>query len=261
MANREPSRGIYADLAAKRAAKYDVELEGRVRAWIEGVVGRPIPGNFREGLMDGTIVCELVNKLQPGTIVKIHKSPIVMFRRENFGFFQNACVKLGCVPNETAVFEDVYEDRNMGQFLTNIVALARCTQYKPGYKGPILADASKEAQGAAGPGPVAQGKYIGTYQEEANKTVLAAKEASRYTEHGIISNPDDHKFHGQKAGDAPAPAAQPAQKFPNAGKYLGTFQDAATEQALKAKEAGRYTEHGIISNPDDHKFHGQKGPQ
>jgi hypothetical protein len=41
-------------------------------------------------------------------------------------------VKQGCLPNETAVFDYVYEDRNIGQFLINIVALARNPQYKPG---------------------------------------------------------------------------------------------------------------------------------
>jgi hypothetical protein len=156
MSNRGESRGIYADLAKARAAKYDVDLEKRVHQWIEAITGKQLRPTFREGLMDGTIICELFNKLYPGSIAKIHNSQILMFRRENWGFFQNACVKLGLSDSETAVFEDVYEDRNMGQFLINIVSLARKAQYRPGYKGPILADASKEGAGAAPPTPPPQ---------------------------------------------------------------------------------------------------------
>jgi hypothetical protein len=255
MANREPSRGIYADLAAKRASKYDVDLEKRVQAWIEGVSGITISGPFREGLMDGVVLCELINKIKPGTIAKIHRSSILMFRRENFGFFQNACLKLGCVSDETAVFEDVYEDRNMGQFLINIVALARHTQYQPGYTGPILADASKDATGTAPAPKTPPGGYIPTYEEEAQRVALEAKEASRYVEHGILSNPADNAYHGQKVTSPPATHAAAA---PPPGKYIPTFTDAANDQALKAKTTGMYVEHGILMNPEDNLSHGQK---
>jgi hypothetical protein len=251
MSTRGESRGIYADLAKKRAEKYDVELEKRVQTWIEAIIGRPLQPTFREGLMDGQAVCELFNKLVPKSIPKIHKSPIVMFRRENFGFFQNACVKLGLKPGETAVFEDVYEDRNMGQFLINIVALARKTQYQPGYNGPILADAIREAQGGTGPSPAATPKYIPSLAEEAQKVALDAKEASRYVEHGIIANPDAHVYSGKKDAVAgPAPAAP--------GKYIPTAQELAQKQAQEALDAGKYREHGIMMNPSDNINHGQK---
>ena len=142
MANRPESMGIYADMAKRRAAQYDTALEGRVRSGIEAVLGYRLQGaTFREGVMDGTAICELVNKLRPGTIKKVHRSSVLMFRRENFGFFQQACVGLGCKPDETSVFEDVYDDKNMGLFLVNIVALARQVQSKPGYSGPVLDDA------------------------------------------------------------------------------------------------------------------------
>lgn len=202
MAARPESMGIYADLAAKRNAKYDVELEGRVREWIEGVIGRKLEGpTFRESLMDGIAVCELINKISPGMIKKIHKSAILMFRRENFGFFQNACVQLGCKSNETAVFEDVYDDRNMGLFLINICALARNCQWKEGWTGPILPDAPKPTEGAKmqfTEEQLARGRMGPTVAEQAAAIAGKAKEESRYDEHGIIANPDENKWHGQK---------------------------------------------------------------
>jgi hypothetical protein len=245
MSNRGESRGIYADLASKRQSKYDTDLEARVREWIEGVIGRPISGPFREGLMDGTVVCELINKLSPGLISKVHRSPIVMFRRENFGFFQNACVKLGVKSNETAVFEDVYEDRNMGQFLINIIALARVTQYKPGYGGPILADARQESSGAPGPSAAGKKQYIASFAEEAQKVALDAKESSRYVQHGILSNPEENLFHGQKDGK------KGLERRASVGPYVPSAQDLAADVGVKAVEETRYREHGIIMNPDE----------
>ena len=194
--------GIYADYEKKRVEGYDVALEKEVREWMEAVLGRPLEGaTFRESLMDGTAVCELINKLYPGMIKKIHKSPLVMFRRENFGFFQNACVKIGCKDNETAVFEDVYDDRNMGLFLINIVSLARNTQFKPGYSGPILASARPPASGQKQnftKEQLARGYCGPTAQQVAADEMGKAKDQFRYIEHGIVSNPDENLYHGNK---------------------------------------------------------------
>lgn len=236
MATRPASMGIYADYAAKRQAKYDTALEARCREWIEGNLGRKLEGpTFRESLMDGVAICDLINVLAPGTIKKIHKSSILMFRRENFGSFQNACLKLGCKDTETAVFEDVYDDKNMGQFLINIIALARNTQYQPGYKGPILQDAVKNS----GPGKAVAataGPYLGpTFTEKANKEIGENMEEGRYTEHGIVMDPSKNVSHG----------AVQEKKY----AYVGDYNDAAMKQAEEAKNAARYTEHGIVMDP------------
>jgi hypothetical protein len=220
--------GIYADLAAKRAKVYDKELEGRVRTWIESVVDRTLGDQFRESLMDGAVVCELFNKLKPGTISKIHRSPILMFRRENWGFFQRACIAIGCKEDETCVFEDVYDDKNMGLFLANIVALARQTQYEPDYNGPKLQDATKNS----GPGQVshAEAKYIPSKAEEAALIAHEAKVQARHTEHGILMNPND-------------PGVKPSEQ------YIETAADEAVAKAEAARTASRYIEHGIVMNP------------
>ena len=193
--------GIYGDLERKRNANYDYALEGRVRAWIEGIIGRSLGPNLRESLMDGTILCELINRLRPGTITRIHNSPQIMFRRENFGSFQNACLKLGCKDNETCVFEDVYDNKNMGLFLTNIVSLARNVQYKPGYHGPILQDAAKQAEANVTNFSDAQLKRTAcmpTKYDEANMKAQKAMETGRYTAHGVVMNPQENEYHGQK---------------------------------------------------------------
>ena len=172
-----------------------------------------------------------------------------MFRRENFGSFQNACLKLGCKDTETAVFEDVYDNKDMGQFLINIIALARNTQYQPDYKGPILQDAAKNS----GPGKAVAATakpYLGpTLADVASKNAQEAIEASRYTEHGVVMDPTKNVHSGQKD-------AKPAEE--TKVKYCGDYNEAAMKQAQEAKSAATYTEHGIVMNPDENRSHGQK---
>lgn len=185
--------------------------------------------------MNGVAICDLINVLAPGTIKKIHHSPILIIHRENFGSFQRAYLKLGCQEIETAVFEDVYDDKEMGQFLINIIALARNTQYMPGYKGPILQDAAKNS----GPGKAVAATaspYLGpTFTEQTDKEIGQNMEEGRYVEHGIVMDPAKNVTHGQAEEKRYA--------------YVGDYNDAAMKQAEEAINDARYTEHGIIMDP------------
>jgi hypothetical protein len=225
--------GIYADLAKKRADQYDKGLESRVRAWIDGVLGITIPDPFRQALGDGQILCDLLNKLKPGIIPKIHRSKIMLVCRENFGFFQKACLKIGLHEAETCVFEDVYEDRNMGQFLTNIIALARFVQFEPDYKGPQLPDATKNSGSGGHVAPTVG--YIPTFTEQAGQHAADVKAAARYTEHGIMMNPNDPN----------------APKVPSSKGYIPTKEDEAAAVATASKAQARYIQHGIVMNPSE----------
>jgi hypothetical protein len=68
--------------------------------------------------------------------------------RENCGSFPKAYLRIGLQEAEASGFEDVYEDRNMGQFLPNIISLARFVQFQSDYKGPQLPDVTNNS----GPG-------------------------------------------------------------------------------------------------------------
>lgn len=108
-----------AQLAEKRAASYNVELEKEAQTWIEAVTGESFPGTFQESLKDGVILCKygsaiaeirhkivifgfscfldrvgfianemllylrLINKISPGAVKKIStsKAPFVMMVR------------------------------------------------------------------------------------------------------------------------------------------------------------------------------------
>lgn len=60
MANHGPSYGLDAELAAKRAAKYDKGLEDEVKQWIQGVTGTAI-NDPEEDLKSGIVLCEYVH--------------------------------------------------------------------------------------------------------------------------------------------------------------------------------------------------------
>ncbi|XP_066842671.1 calponin-1-like isoform X7 [Anser cygnoides] len=70
--NRGPAYGLSAEVKNKLAQKYDPQRERELRAWIEGATGRRIGDNFMDGLKDGVILCELINKLQPGSVQKVN---------------------------------------------------------------------------------------------------------------------------------------------------------------------------------------------
>jgi len=48
------------------------EQEAEVLAWIEAVLGEKLPpGNYEDILRDGVVLCNLINKLAPGSVKKI----------------------------------------------------------------------------------------------------------------------------------------------------------------------------------------------
>ncbi|KAB0368692.1 hypothetical protein FD755_019726 [Muntiacus reevesi] len=71
--NKGPSYGLSA------------EAEEDLRSWIEEVTGMSIGTNFQLGLKDGIILCELANKLQPGSVKKVSESSINWPQLENIG--------------------------------------------------------------------------------------------------------------------------------------------------------------------------------
>lgn len=48
------------------------QQEAEVLAWIEAVTGDKLPaGNYEDILKDGVVLCNLINKLAPGSVKKI----------------------------------------------------------------------------------------------------------------------------------------------------------------------------------------------
>ncbi|KAK1795116.1 hypothetical protein P4O66_010298 [Electrophorus voltai] len=128
--NKGPAYGLSAEVKSKIAQKYDPQKEEELRFWIEEVTGMPIGDNFQKGLKDGVILCELMNKLQPGAIKKINHSQLNWHKLENLGNFIKAILSYGLKPNDIFEANDLFENGNMTQVQTTLLALASMAKTK-----------------------------------------------------------------------------------------------------------------------------------
>ena len=46
-------------------------------------------------LLDGTLLCELVNGISPGVVPRVNRTKVVMLHNENITFFLKAARRLG----------------------------------------------------------------------------------------------------------------------------------------------------------------------
>ncbi|KAJ8397563.1 hypothetical protein AAFF_G00438390 [Aldrovandia affinis] len=131
--NKGPTYGLSAEVRSKIAQKYDTQKEEELRYWIEDVTGMPIGDNFQKGLKDGVILCELINKLQPGSIKKINHSQLNWHKLENLGNFIKAILMYGMKPNDIFEANDLFENGNLTQVQTTLLALASMAKTKGMY--------------------------------------------------------------------------------------------------------------------------------
>uniref|UniRef100_A0A8D1V2D0 Calponin n=1 Tax=Sus scrofa TaxID=9823 RepID=A0A8D1V2D0_PIG len=128
--NRGPAYGLSAEVKNKLAQKYDHQQEQELREWIEGVTGRRIGNNFMDGLKDGIILCEFINKLQPGSVKKVNESTQNWHQLENIGNFIKAITKYGVKPHDIFEANDLFENTNHTQVQSTLLALASMAKTK-----------------------------------------------------------------------------------------------------------------------------------
>ncbi|MBN3318129.1 CNN1 protein, partial [Atractosteus spatula] len=112
------------------AQKYDPQKEEELRLWIEEVTGRRIGDNFMESLKEGVILCELINKLQPGSVKKINNSPQNWHQLENIGNFIKAITDYGVKQHDIFEANDLFENFNYTQVQSTLIALAGVAKTK-----------------------------------------------------------------------------------------------------------------------------------
>lgn len=54
------------------SAGYGSNLQSQAQVWIEGVTGQAFQGEFEDCLRDGVKLCELINKIKPGTVRRVN---------------------------------------------------------------------------------------------------------------------------------------------------------------------------------------------
>ncbi|KAF6208475.1 hypothetical protein GE061_016931 [Apolygus lucorum] len=115
------------------------EQEQEVITWIEEVLGEKLPNQaYEDVLKDGVVLCNLINKIAPGSVKKIQTKGTNFQLMENIQRFQAAIKKYGVPEEEIFQTADLFERRNIPQVTLCIYSLGRITQKHPEYTGPRL---------------------------------------------------------------------------------------------------------------------------
>lgn len=107
----------------------DPKMLADAAAWIEAVTGMSLDGGFAAPLQDGIILCELVNKIKPGSVAKINKPATMPFKKlENITNSIKAMRAMGVREFELFSTPDLAEEKNMQAVVIAITALGRLIQ-------------------------------------------------------------------------------------------------------------------------------------
>ncbi|XP_024860413.1 LIM domain only protein 7 isoform X3 [Kryptolebias marmoratus] len=127
------------------------EAYTEAQGWIEAVTKKIFGSNdFRSGLENGVLLCDLINKIKPGTIKRINRIPTPIAGLDNLNVFLKACRKLGL--KEAQLFHpgDLQDlstrvtvkhqetNRRLKNVLVTIYWLGRRAQCDRFYNGPYL---------------------------------------------------------------------------------------------------------------------------
>ncbi|XP_009463207.1 PREDICTED: calponin-1, partial [Nipponia nippon] len=96
----------------------------QVQVEVQGAPGRRIGDSFMDGLKDGVILCELINKLQPGSVQKVNEPVQNWHKLENIGNFLRAITRYGVKPHDIFEANDLFENTNHTQVQSTLIALA-----------------------------------------------------------------------------------------------------------------------------------------
>ncbi|KAL4677392.1 hypothetical protein H8959_020066 [Pygathrix nigripes] len=132
MANRGPSYGLSREVQEKIEQKYDADLENKLVDWIilqcAEDIEHPSPGraHFQKWLMDGTVLCKLINSLYPPgqePIPKISESKMAFKQMEQISQFLKAAETYGVRTTDIFQTVDLWEGKDMAAVQRTLMAL------------------------------------------------------------------------------------------------------------------------------------------
>eukprot|EP01114_Cavostelium_apophysatum_P003229 TRINITY_DN13011_c0_g1_i1.p1 TRINITY_DN13011_c0_g1~~TRINITY_DN13011_c0_g1_i1.p1 ORF type:complete len:252 (+),score=71.74 TRINITY_DN13011_c0_g1_i1:95-850(+) len=106
-------------------SKFDPERAKEAQQFVEDVTGEKFSGDFQESLKSGVLLCNMLNKIEPGTVPKIQTSNMPFKQMENIASYVQGSKKLGVPDEYNFVTVDLFEGKNLGQVVQNIIALKR----------------------------------------------------------------------------------------------------------------------------------------
>lgn len=146
MAFHGPSYGLSRELHIKSQSKFSVERARECMMWVEEVINRKLEPEaqniqdqfeFSNILKNGSVLCELINCIEPGSVKKINTMNAPFKQRENIEMYLKACVNYGLKEQDLFQVNDLYENKNLYMIVDNLYSLGGITQ-KKGWNGPIL---------------------------------------------------------------------------------------------------------------------------
>jgi len=143
MAYHGPSYGLSRECAMKSQSKFSPERANDCMIWIQEVTGLTLdmdmkdPIDFANQLKDGSVLCQLINAIEPGSVKKINTMKAPFKQRENIEMYLKACANYGLKEQDLFQVNDLYENKNLYMIVDNIYNLGGMTQ-KKGWTGPQL---------------------------------------------------------------------------------------------------------------------------
>merc|ERR1711970_1683566 len=101
MAFHGPSYGLSRECAMKSQAKFSPERAKECVDWIEEVLGSKLDMEVKDQvdfgtvLKDGSVLCQLINAISPGSVKKINTMKAPFKQRENIEMYLKACAAYG----------------------------------------------------------------------------------------------------------------------------------------------------------------------
>ncbi|KAJ8955285.1 hypothetical protein NQ314_006914 [Rhamnusium bicolor] len=125
---------------AKLASKRDPQQDQEAQEWIETILGAKFPPGeaYEDVIRDGTVLCQVINKLAPGSIPKINTSGGQFKMMENINNFQAAVKAYGVADIDVFQTVDLWEKKDIAQITNTLFALGRETYRHPEWVGPYL---------------------------------------------------------------------------------------------------------------------------
>ena len=140
---RASKSGMNADLQKKMIENYSLEAEQLAKQWVEEVIGESCEEAFADWLRDGTILSQLMNTIQPGSVPIPKQSTMPFKQMECINLFLIAAEKYGIKKTDLFVTLDLYEDNNPAMVISTLRALDRLSHVR-GFQGPTYAPKQSE---------------------------------------------------------------------------------------------------------------------
>jgi len=123
---------------ARKLAEMKPQMDEAV-TWIEAVTGDKMEGTFDEWLRSGVVLCNLVNKIAPGSIKKVNKGSMPFMQMENISQFIRVAKNMGLEPSSCFDTVDLYKGNDIGKVVMSLHAFGSAVQANvKSFKGPHL---------------------------------------------------------------------------------------------------------------------------